>query len=77
MKNKIQISKAKLKNCPFCGNKAKLIYYKKMFAIVCTSDLIDECFYYCGFDDVGGIWDDVITWYASKKDAIKAWNRRK
>ena len=75
--------KDKLKKCPFCAWPAALITRKRTkenlpYAPVCTSPLLIGCILYCGYDyrKEIGIWDDVITWFSRKDDAINTWNRR-
>ncbi len=69
-----------LKSCPFCGSTAEILKNKDgLFAVACTSGINTECFLYSGHDeriDHNANWDDVMTWYAKKTEAIKAWNRR-
>ena len=66
----------KLEKCPWCGSKAKLIENEHGFSVICTSNIATDCFYYCGADDKGGLWTDVISIYTKKEDAINDWNRR-
>lgn len=71
-----------LKPCPFCGNKAELLYRSNdiPYSIVCTSKLYEDCFLYSGYEERqendARSWDDVLSWYNDREEAIKAWNTR-
>ena len=67
------MSKKKLKRCPFCGGKAKLVHMDldsispgwKVWGVWCKKDMKDE--YGHGH---------MIENYATPEDAVAAWNRR-
>ena len=66
----------KIKNCPFCGSKGKVIKHKKLFYPLCSSKIEDDCLLYCGADSKD-IWWETLSGYTNETNALNAWNRRK